>query len=260
MEERLADAPLSGDEIVKQWLLNSAIHFPVSLTLLFPLFRWGRLNLKDIPNAQGEDYARNLLELFDLDMIHLSSLLPGDEPTTRPGFARILDRFLALPKDFQHVHDLAFAKNAPQPRPAPDPKTQVDFRLTARGGESWEKLARPEWNRFISGFSEPVEGGDGEEMTGDLISPDRNLLIAYMGWYREVNGEEIHLETIEWETHADHEVLYWKRLPFVYHAHFRVAYSKSRWKHYIAPNWFDDWWQRSGHWHKHPWELPGWPE
>jgi hypothetical protein len=50
-------------------------------------------------------------------------------------------------------------------------------------------------------------------MDGELISPNRDLLIAYMGWYQEVNHEEIHLDTIKWETHADHEVLYWKRLP-----------------------------------------------
>lgn len=247
MEERLA-VPLSRDVIIRHWLLNSAINVPIPLRVLFPFFSWGRLNLREIPNVQGEDYARNLLELFDSGMIEFSSA-PEHDPTTRTGIARILDQYLALPRDFQWV----------QPRSATDPKMQADFSLTARGGESWEKIAQPEWDRFISGFSTPLDDGNVDEMDGELISPNRDLLIAYMGWYPEVNHEEIRLDTIKWETHADHEVLYWKRLPFVCHALFRVRSSEHRWKDHNVPKWFNDWWTHTQRWHKDPWDLPGWP-
>jgi hypothetical protein len=258
MEERVAVAPLSRDEIIRHWLLNSAINCPVSLTMLFPFFTWPRLNLREIPSVQPDDYVRNLLKLFDSGMIEFSSALPEDDPTTRTGVARILDRFLALPRDFQWV-PFSVPGEPCQPRSAPDPKLQPDFRLTPRGGELWEKLAQPEWDRFVSGFSTFLDDGNVDEMDGELISPNRDLLIAYMGWYPEVNHEEIRLDTIKWETHADHEVLYWKRLPFVCHALFRVRSSERRWKDHNVPKWFNDWWSYAQRWHKDPWDLPGWP-
>lgn len=136
---------------------------------------------------------------------------------------------------------------------------RVDFKLTALGGESWEKIAEPNWGRFVS-IGTTSNGIQPErEMTGDLVSADRDLLIAYMGWYPEVNREKIQLDTIRWETHADFEILYWKRLPFVYHASFRVRPAKPRWNSHNEPSWFRDWWISTRCWHKDPWQLPSWP-
>ena len=92
-----------------------------------------------------------------------------------------------------------------------------------------------------------------------MISANRDLVIAYMGWYPEVNREQIQLETIKWQTHTDFDVLYWKRLPFVYHASFQVQPAEARWNGYREPQWFHDWWVSTCSWHKKPWELPNWP-
>jgi hypothetical protein len=71
---------------------------------------------------------------------------------------------------------------------------QVSFRLTRRGGEAWEKAAEPDWGHFISVGTYSAAGGQSEP--GEVISANRDLVIAYMGWYPEVNREKIQLETI----------------------------------------------------------------
>ncbi len=252
MEQNLATSKsFPAAEVIQHWLLNTAVEFGVPLTYLFPDKSQG-LNVKPIPGCSSEDYAGGLIELFNSGMITLSSEFPEDDVTTRSGVSRILDRFLALPKDYRRGRYL---------RPGDpssltidrNPAMQVDFRLTALGGETWERVAEPDWGRFISRFTN-------HDMSADLISPDRDLLIAYMGWYPEVNGEQIRLETIKWETHTDFEVLYWKRLPFVYHASFQVQTAEDRWNYYKAPQWFWDWWFYTCHWHRAPWDLPNWPD
>jgi hypothetical protein len=258
MEQHLVSSRrFPADEVIQHWLLNTAVEFGVPLTRLFPKKSQG-LNVKPIPGCSSEDYARGLVELFDSRMITLSSEFPGDDVTTRSGVSRILDRLLALPKDYQRLRHL---------RPGDpssltvdrNPAMQVDFKLTALGGETWEKVAEPDWGRFISATTTYPDYGKSGPLEGDLISRDRDLLIAYMGWYPEVRNEQIRVETIKWETHTDFKVLYWKRLPFVYHASFEVRTAKDRWNDYKAPPWFWDWWFYTCHWHREPWDLPSWP-
>lgn len=233
--------------------MTSAINCSVPLYLLFPAFSGGRLNLREIPGITAQEYARNLMDLFDSGLIEMTSEFPDDITTTRSGLSRILDRFLALSPDVQPA---PFGGTPPAIRNRPD--LQVDFSLTPRGGEAWEKLAQPQWDRFLNGFSTDAED-DPNEMVGDWFSPDRDLLIAFMGWLPELNHEQIRLESITWETLSDHQVLYWKQLPFVYHACFRVRTSEDRWTHYSPPKWFQDWRICAQHWYQPPWELPGWP-
>src|SRR5438874_397791 len=100
MEERLAAPALSREGLIKHWLLNLAIECPISLRVLFP-FTWPTRNVREIPNVQAEDFARNLLALFDSGMIAVSSELPEDDTLTRSGVSLILDRFLAPSQDSQ---------------------------------------------------------------------------------------------------------------------------------------------------------------
>ena len=127
---------------------------------------------------------------------------------------------------------------------------QVSFELTLRGGEAWERIAEPDWTRFVSEST--------VEVSGDLVSLDRDLLVAYMGWYPELRSEQIQLETVTWQTHEDFEILYWKRLPFVYHVSFAVEPAKARWNN-IEPKWFWEWWYSTRSWYKEPWQFPCWP-
>jgi hypothetical protein len=261
MEERLAASSLSRDDIAKHWLLNLAAEMPIGLARVVPNVAAQSLNTKPVPGCTAGDYARNLVELFEAGMVTLSSSLADDDATTRSGVSRILDRFLGLPKDYRRFRYLR--QNDPTSLQIDrEPANQATYELTAFGGENWERLAEPDWARFISGFTTPDDALSQEnaEMTGELFSPDRDLLVAYMGWYPEVRGEQIRLETIRWDTHRDYEVLYWKRLPLVYRVLFRATFAEARWKFPpLKPQWFSDWWIHTCHWHREPWELPTWP-
>ena len=245
---------LDACEIVKHWLLSLAVEFPISLGMLFPMIDDEALNVKPVPDRNPEDYAKALVELFDSAMIKLSSEFAEDDVESKSGISRILDRFLRFPKE-----DPAVRRRRDRANRSPEYTKRVRFQLTEIGGKAWEKVAEPDWGRFV--FATTTYSGvqPRSEMTGDLVSPDRDLLIANMGWYPEVRREQIKLETVRWQTHADFEILYWKRLPFVYHASFQTVPAATRWSGYGEPEWFRDWWTSTFSWHKKPWQLPSWP-
>jgi hypothetical protein len=181
-------------------------------------------------------------------MVKFASEVPGDDVESRAGLLRILERFVGL-----SINDPALGHDG---RLLPSYKRnqisgmQVSFELTLRGGEAWERIAEPDWTRFVSEST--------VEVSGDLVSLDRDLLVAYMEWYPELRSEQIQLETVTWQTHEDFEILYWKRLPFVYHVSFAVEPAKARWNN-IEPKWFWEWWYSTRSWYKEPWQFPCWP-
>ena len=238
---------LSADEMLRHWLLNLAIEYPVWLGHLFPAVAGQVLNVKAVPGCDAQDYARGLIELFDSDLITMSSELPEDDVESRSGVTGILDRFLKLSNDDPRLQRERRRSHLPG---------QVTFKLSALGGEAWETIAEPDWTRILTGSRDST--------SGDLISPNRDLLMGFMGWYPEINQEGIELETITWQTHLDYEILYWKRLPLVYHASFRLHAAEPRWGSTVpiwfeAPRWFWEWRNSTGYWHKEPWHLPSWP-
>ncbi len=244
MEEHLASPNnLPPDGVIQHWLLNTAVEFGVPLTRIFPAAGKG-LNVKPIPGCSSEGYARGLIDLFISAMITFSSGSTEDDVITRSGVSQILERFLALPKNYEPLRHLRDR----------DPSTQVGFKLTELGGEAWERVAEPDWGRFFTQFS--------DYKTGELTSPDLNLLMARMDWFRELSGEQIQPDTITLQTQSDYPILYWKRLPHVYQAAFSVEAAEPRWANgrIGEPKWFREWWSSVGSWHKKPWELPDWPD
>src|SRR3954464_8858827 len=87
-----------ADEVIKHWLLNTAVEFGVPLTHIFPEVSQA-LNVEPVPGCCSEGYARGLVELFDSGMIALSSEVEGDDTRSRTGVLQILDRFRMLSKD-----------------------------------------------------------------------------------------------------------------------------------------------------------------
>ncbi len=245
---------LSFSEIIRHWLLNTVVEFGVPLTSVFPVAGHG-LNVKPIPGCTSDDYAKALLELFDSGLVRFSSRGPGSVTGNRDGILRILDRCRVLSKD-----DLFLRANhrlLTTHRLSKALGMQVYFELTPLGGDAWEKIAQPDWTRYLSTSTVfPVIGA----MTGEceLISADRDLMIAYMGWYPEVSGEQIQMETVTWQAHTDFKIVYWKRIPFVHHASFQVQSVNQRWIGEI-PRWFQDRWISSQSWYTKPWDLHGWP-
>jgi hypothetical protein len=233
--------------MLKHWLLNLAVEFPIWLNQLFPLIDAEGLNVKPVPGCNSEDYSRGLMELFDSGMIMLSSEESGDDTQSRSGVKLILDRFLKLASDDPKLTQQGRLRPLYQRNRLPG--MQVSFKLTGRGGEEWEKLAEPDWPHIL------IVSVDSK--SGDLFSPDRNLLMACLGWYEEIEKQKIALDTITWQTHSDFAILYWKHLPLVHHASFALQPGKPRWPS-REPRWFREWYISAITWHKKPWDLPDW--
>ena len=241
-------------------MLNTAIEYAVPLTDFFPELNSQGLNVQPVPGCSAEQYADVLIELFDSDLISFSSQVEGNDTRSRNGILRIIERFRSLRKtDPVLLSDNGELLKSYQLRQLPG--MQVSFQLTSLGGEAWEKIAAPDWAHYVSEstiFPALDDQNDDTIGDGDLISADRDRIIAYMGWYPEVRGEYIEVDTVNWQTHTDFEILYWKRLPFVHHASFRVRIAEGRWR-CLAPKWFGDWWASTRKWHIQPWDLPSWP-
>lgn len=238
--------PLSRSEIVAHWLLNSAVRRPVLLGEIFPLVRGQSLNVREIPGCRSQDYAEGLLGLIAQNMIKMRSELPEDDVNSAQGAARMLERFVSLSEN-----DPMLQLKVCEQVHLGHPTMKVSFAITEMGGQAWEKLAQPRWARFISCWTT----SDG---FCELFSPNYDLLIAYMGWFPEVNGERIRLQTVEWHAPEDFEVLYWRRLPLVYRATFTVDPADAAWG-VVEPRWFEDWHRPIMQWYTYPWDLPGWP-
>lgn len=243
MEERIVAPAPCRDEVIRHWLLNLAVEFGRRLTLIFPTVHEQALNVNAVPGCTSEDYARNLLALFEAEMITLSSELSDDDVTTRSGVSRVLNRLVALPKGFQQVG----YSGEPKRKLRLDPGCRVYFKLTASGGEAWETAARPDWSRFL------MERSDFE--VADFYSVNRDLLTAYMGWYADINEARILPETVEWDSRKDSEIVYWKKVPIVHHAFCRLEVKPPA----NTPKWLWDWYCSATRWHRDPWDLPDWP-
>lgn len=252
---------LSSSEVLRHWMLNTAIDFEVRLTDFFPELNSQGLNVRPVPGCRSEQYANALIELFDSDLISFSSQVEGDDTRSRNGILRMIERFRNLRKtDPSLLSDNGRLLKSYQLCRLPG--MQVSFKLTSLGGEAWEKIASPDWTHYVSESTvfPALDDQNHEALAdGDLTSADRDRIIAYMGWYPEVRGEYIEVDTVNWQTHTDFEILYWKRVPFVHHASFRVRVAEGRWQRCLAPKWFGDWWASTRKWHIEPWDLSNWP-
>ncbi len=244
----------SKEELLRYWLLTSAIDHAVSLCCFFPKFEWGPLNMRDIPGCIAADYARELLVLFDRELIEFNSKTTESDVKTRSGILQMLDRYLEFTD--KNPDARLYRRNS---RTLPDtqyvfrPDLKVNFALTEKGGEAWEEIAQPNWFRFF--------GQSSSDEDGELISQDLTLLLARLGWFNELAAARIDINTIELLTHSEFQVLYWKKLPQVYRATFSLENAEPRWpnERLGEPKWFRDWWHSASKWFTQPWDLPDWP-
>jgi hypothetical protein len=224
------------DVIANHWLLRLAVHNPVPVRLLFPTVQSDALNVREIPGLVSADYAAAAQRLLDEQALEVVN---GDN-TVLPDLTCIIT-------ELEHLHDAGFQRRELRKIPV----MNVALRLTPQGGEVWERLAEPHWDRLV------VESSDLSSC--ELASPDRNTLMAYMGWYSEIHRESlIDLDTVQLTVQAEHPILYWKRSPSVYCAAFKVRTAEPRRESgdsVLSQIWFREWEK----WCKDPWDLPGWP-
>ena len=231
------------DEIVKQWLLTSAVKFPRRLGYIFPIIEDLALNMREVPGCGQEDYAKGLLALFDAGMIRFSSGQSAHTIETRTDICKILDHLLSLNPDDPTAQVVRYLKRG-SPKAVEkvvrDPSLSVTFELTELGGEAWEKFAEPDWTRFLDQLSDLTDEGAGE-----MTSPDLTLIMAYMGWFPPFADHRVKPETVKVEQVADYPILYWKRLPYVYRATFKFEKANLKWQKggINELTWFREWWQ-----------------
>lgn len=234
------------DAVIRHWLLNLAIEIPVDLHRILPVVQAQGLNVRTVPGSAEHDYARGIIQLHDSGLIELSSKDAADDVNSRDGVAQILDRFINLPKYDPSVSPHHFGPVDKLPL-----ALQVTYKVTALGGQEWERCAKPDWDHFANGSDDYV--------SGELPSCDKELLIAYMGWYPEIAGSLIQLDTISWETQRNFNILYWKQLPVVHRVSFQLQPRGKRWDSDSAPKWFWDWYFSTTAWYTKPWLMPNWP-
>jgi hypothetical protein len=247
-------ATLSKEEIIRYWLLTSAIKFPRGLSYFFPQIDGLALNMPDPTGCKPEDYADALLSLYDLGLIEFSSKFSGDNVIARTGISNILDRFLTFSKE----NPTALLNRRVRRGSASGSDVRrldlvAHFKLTSAGGHAWERIANPDWQRFYDQLY--------DAKTAEITSADLNTLMMVLGWFRELSGEQPVSESIRISSLVDHPILYWKILPRAFHAEFAVTRAEGKWSLVDGecPQWFRDWWVSHEEWFTQPWKLRDWP-
>jgi hypothetical protein len=239
-----------SQELIQHWILNIAIEFHGKLSDFIPFVESEFLNVKEAPRATPNDYAVAFLALLDAGFVcayPVETEVGGEHraKVDRLEVETILEMRLQLPRATSRIRARADKHKLSSRPPVPD----LRWRMTSLGGEAWEGRAKPEWNRYVSTLT--------DDQFGDIWSANRDLLMAELGWYRELNSVKVACDTVRVEVLHDHPIMYWKVLPLVYHAAFSCtpdAYARpTDW-----PRWFRDWRLSQSQWHKKPWDLPGW--
>jgi hypothetical protein len=197
------------------------------------------------------DYVAAVLSLLDAGSIRLFFETNDRKEVApdRPTVEGILTRRLQLPAVTQHPPLRKAVPHRP-PREIRPAEPDLRIELTPTGGEIWEKRAGADWNRYVQTLT--------DVRSGEACSANRNLLMAFLGWYEELNSAIVDRSTIKLEVLHDHHVTYWKVLPAVNCATFACKWTDVQ-RVIDGPKWFQEWWRELDEWYKKPWELPGWP-
>lgn len=238
----------ASQELIQHWILNIAIEFHRRLSDFVPFVESESLNVKEVPGATPNDYAAAFLALLDAGFVcaypfDTDAGVEDQAKMDRSVVEEILEKRLQLP---QVTSKNRVRGGQPSKSALPD----LRWRMTTLGGEVWERLAKPDWNHYASTLT--------DNHLGDIRTTNRDLLMAELGWYRELNSVKVDQTTIMVEALRNHSITYWKTLPLVYHATFSCTPDPDA-RPTDWPRWFRDWWLSQNQWCKKPWELPDWP-
>ena len=108
------------------WLLDMAVEYPPPLHYFLPSVRSEHLNAREIPGFQIDDCAKlieSALEQGLLQLVHNE---------------KALDSFAARSAVNMHARGLRSKDDGP-----------FNLLMTPLGGEAWERMANPQWDRFF---------------------------------------------------------------------------------------------------------------
>jgi len=246
-------------KIIQHWILNLAIEGTRKLSDFLPVVESLYLNVLGVPDCSAEEYAKAVLALLDAGAIRLYfDIGEGEEiQPDRSLVEAVIRRRIQLPP----VGRIPLTKTPRPPREIRPAEPDLMVKLTEPGGKAWERLAKPDWNRYVQSLTDSPRTIT-DVLAGEVWSANQDLLIAELGWYQELNFARIDRNTIQLEILHDYPVTYWKLLPVVYRATFSCTYSEESWQKKGLPDepkWFRDWRTSTNTWYQKPWDLTEWP-
>ena len=243
-------------DIIRHWILSLAIEGSRNLSDFVPYVEDLHLNVHSVPGAMPHHYGEAFLTLFDTGLIRCFRNENNEHReilADRTLVESVLAARLQLPQVTSRIRRR-------MPGPVGPASPDLGWELTGAGGEEWELLAQPNWERFVFDLFDPPDE-KGLLKPGEAWSVNLDSLMLEIGWCREFNGEQIDLQSLTLEMLQNHPIVYWKILPVVYHAKFLCRSSVLEQPDYLraGEKWFRDWWISRRTWYREPWTLPNWP-
>jgi hypothetical protein len=214
------------------WLLELMVLDPVPLAWILPSFNRQHTNALPISDYKAHDYAQLLMSAVDQSLVQL---LEGNcelsVEASRSTIARLEQRVCDLDK-------------------------QIVVRLTQAGGAAWEGSAKPQWDRFLK-FELRFASSDLDDcsVSGLLASRSRDVVMAYLGWYRELESVMVDWSSLKITRQGEYTATYWKHLKDMYEATFDGVHERQ--DRAVSPNVFD-WKMSLDNWHRKPWDRLDW--
>ena len=242
-----------NQEIVRHWILSLAIEGSRKLSDFVPYVDCLYLNVHSVPGAAPHHYVEAFLALFDAGLINCFRDEDDEHGKIKANHSvveSVLTARLRLPQ-------VTSKRRLRMPGPVGPAGPDLRWELTTAGGEDWERLAQPNWERYVFALFGP-QSDEKSPMAGDAWSASLDSLMVEIGWCGEFNGEEVDRQSLAVEFLHNHLITYWKVLPNVYHATFSsVRHEESNLR--AESKWFRDWWISRRTWYKKPWTLSTWP-
>ena len=243
-------------EIVRHWILNLAIEGSRKISDFVPHVFGEHLNVLPVSGAAPHHYSDAFFSLFDEGLVHCfrdEDDEQGKIAVDRAFVESVLNARLRFPQ-------VTSRRRLRVPGPVGSANPDLEWRLTSVGGKEWERLAQPNWERFVFMLFAPLSA-EGSAKGGDAWSANLDSLMTELGWCREFNGEEVDRQSLRVEVLRDYPIVYWRTLPIVYHATFLSKWGRDETDFLRNPraDWFRDWWISRRAWYREPWALPAWP-
>lgn len=211
--------------VVRFWLLATAIEVKRHLCLLYPEVRDEALNMHAIPGLEPAEYVEYLIQLAVEGSVEIYWCTDEVDPECIP----------VGPADVRK----AISEGGVE---------RIGYCLTAKGGAEWEALARPRWTECVASLD------DG--LTGEAYSINLDRLIGYVGWWPKLFRCRIATTKMTLTRHETYPIFYWKTLPNVYMITFQFEEGPEL-PYLLHPDWLERWARNV--WYTDPWQHPDWP-
>ncbi|NMO20469.1 hypothetical protein HPC49_24460 [Pyxidicoccus fallax] len=181
-------------DVLDLWLLEVAMELPTPLHMLVEPNPHVALNMPDDPRFSREELCERLSLLAERGLIRIHELPDGLEE-------------LYSPEEISRAID------------ARKPRSFFGYELTPEGGAAWERLARPDWGRYVNAGQEPT--ADDAPNAWVIEAASLETAEEELRFHEQLGDENqpVH-ESKRVEELVPWQVTYWKTLPRGYRLHY----------------------------------------